>query len=109
MRWTRSLISKSLLEQVDSDQEAIERNMHELAIDDGKPVQVLDVGEGDPILLLPMIAELNFVYAPQIEEFATDHRVVLYKPRLSPRSHVGIASRAKEAVSLMNKLGLKSV
>ena len=109
MRWTRAPISESLLALVDSDQQSIECHLRELTIDDGVPVQVFDVGEGDPILLLPMIAELNFVYAAQIEEFVSDHRVILYKPRLSSRSHVGIASRAKEAVSLMNRMGLESV
>jgi len=54
-----------------------------------------------------MTPELNFVYAAQIEEFQSNHRMILYKPRLSARSRVGIADRANEAVSLMKRLGLE--
>ena len=108
MPWTRCRVHGSFMDQVDRDQQSIEGHMQALAIDDGRSVRVFDMGQGDPIILLPMTTELNFVYAPQIEEFASDHRVILYEPRLSSQSHVGIADRANEAVSLLNRLGLES-
>src|SRR2546421_3759072 len=108
MAWTRSVVHGSLLAQADRDQQSIDLHMKTLTIDDGSSLKVFDLGQGDPILLLPMTRELNFVYAPQIEEFKSDHRIILYEPRLSTRSHVGIADRANEAVSLMKRLGLES-
>ena len=108
MAWTRSWVNGSLLDQANADQDAIDLHMHTVSIDGGDPLGVFDSGQGEPILLLPMTSELNFVYAAQIEEFQSSHRMILYKPRLSARSHVGIADRAQEAVSLMTRLGLDS-
>jgi len=107
MAWTRSWVPGSLLDQANSDQQSIDLHMHTLTVDGGDPLEVFDSGQGDPILLLPMTPELNFVYAAQIEEFQSSHRMILYKPRLSARSRVGIADRANEAVSLMKRLGLE--
>jgi pimeloyl-ACP methyl ester carboxylesterase len=108
-RWTRTRISGPLPAQAEVDQRSIQEHMRPLAVDGGRPVSVFEAGQGDGIVFLPMMAELNFVYAPQIEEFASDHRVVLWNPRLSTRLRVGIADRAQEALAVMNALGLSSV
>jgi len=98
----------TLLEQANADQEAIVRQMRPLALEDKTTLKVVDSGSGEVIIFLPMVAELGFVYTPQIEEFSIDHRVILYEPRLSWQSHFGIAARAGEVVALMNRLDLKS-
>src|SRR5438105_2416709 len=98
----------TLLEQANADQKAIEQSMRAVALEDKSTLRVLDVGQGEAIIFLPMIAELNFVYSRQLEEFGADHRVILYEPRLSRQSHFGIAARAHELIALMNGLGLES-
>ena len=55
---------------------------------------------------MPMVTELNFVYAPQLAEFQTDHRMVLYEPLLSSERRVGISDRADEARDLLSALGI---
>ena len=51
------------------DQAAIERSMTEVLLRDGRRTDVLDVGEGEPLIFLPMISEMNFVYTPQVVRF----------------------------------------
>jgi len=106
MAWTR-VMYESVLEQADSDQQAITQSMERLDLDDGSSLNVFDLGHGDPIIFLPMTAELHFVYAPQIEEFKSDHRVLMFDPRLSTTHHVGIEDRASDAVALMKRLGIE--
>jgi pimeloyl-ACP methyl ester carboxylesterase len=106
MTWMRAHIEGSLLDQADYDQRAIISLMRMVTLKDGSTLRVLDIGEGEPILLLPMIAELNFVYAPQIEEFQDDYRVILYEPRLSAKERVGVADRVREALALLSHLGI---
>src|SRR2546426_7438171 len=108
MVWIRRLVDGSLLAQADMDQQSIDQFMELLDLDDGSSLRVFDVGQGEPIVFLPMSTELNFTYVPQIEEFKSDYRIILYEPRLSSQSHFGIADRASEVVSLMKRLGLES-
>jgi 3-oxoadipate enol-lactonase len=98
----------TLLEQANADQNAIEQRMRAVTLEDKSVVRVLDGGQGEAIIFLPMITELNFVYARQLDEFEIDHRIILYEPRLSRQSHFGIAARANEVLTLMNALGLES-
>lgn len=107
MRWMRQ-IEMDFLSQTESDQQAIGQSMEDLQLTDESSLRVLSVGSGDPIIFVPMITELNFLYAPQVEEFSIDHRVILYEPRLSRHSRVSIADRASEMVLLMESLGLES-
>jgi pimeloyl-ACP methyl ester carboxylesterase len=106
--WTRPATSGSLLTRAIEDQQAISAAMESVELADGGSLRVLDCGRGDAILLMPMVSELNFVYAPQIAELQADHRVVLYEPRLSPSTRVGIADRAEEALALLATLGISS-
>jgi pimeloyl-ACP methyl ester carboxylesterase len=95
-------------EQGDADQRAVEQQMREVTLKDQSKLNVLDSGQGEPIIFLPMIDQMNFVYARQLEEFKVDHRVLLYEPRLSRTKHFGVADRAREAVDLMDALGIKN-
>jgi pimeloyl-ACP methyl ester carboxylesterase len=106
MKWIRPLVSESLLARMDQDQAAISRAMHPVTLPDGRSLRVLDCGEGDPIVLLPMVTELNFVYAPQVVEFQSDHRVILYEPHLSSKTWVHVADRADEARCLLSALSI---
>jgi len=103
----RARIEGSLLDQADYDQKAIISMMRMVTLKDRSTLRVLDIGQGEPILLLPMIAELNFVYAPQIEGFQDDYRIILYEPRLSAEKRVGVAERVKEALALLSHFGIE--
>jgi pimeloyl-ACP methyl ester carboxylesterase len=104
--WTRPPVVDSLFVRVIRDRDAIEKAMHMVRLADGTSLRTLDCGDGDAVVLLPMIAELNFVYAPQIAEFQSDHRVVLYEPCLSADARVGIVDRADEVRALLSALGI---
>lgn len=105
MDWKRNIYN-SFVAQVEADREAISRCMESVTLVDGSLLNMMSLGDGTPIVLLPMISELNFLYAPQIQEFSTDYRVITYEPRLSRQQHVGIADRASELLLLMNSLNL---
>jgi pimeloyl-ACP methyl ester carboxylesterase len=106
--WIRPPVAESLLTRLTEDQKAIAEAMRPVALPDGRALRVLDCGDegGDAVVLLPMVTELNFVYAPQIAEFQHDHRVVLYEPLLSTSTRVGIHDRAHEVRSLLTALGI---
>ncbi len=108
MTWTRPALSPSLLTRAIKDQEAISAAMVPVTLASGGSLRVLDCGHGDTVLLMPMVTELNFVYAPQITHFQVDHRVVLYEPRLSADTRVGIADRADEARALLAALAVRA-
>ena len=81
--------------------------MRDIPLADGSRCRVLDSGAGeDVVVFMPMITELNFVYAPQIVDLQRDHRVVLYEPRLSARTRVGLVDRADEARAVMAAVGV---
>lgn len=102
----RSDPNDAILAQARLDQQHIEEAMRPLAVPRHGPIRLYDIGTGEPLVFVPMVQELNFVYARQLEEFAGDHRVILYEPRLSRRSHVGIADRAAEVLALLDTLEL---
>lgn len=104
--WVRPPVSDSLRTRMTEDQRAIAAAMRPVTLPDGRTLRVLDCGEGDAVVLLPMVTELNFVYAPQIAEFQRDHRVVLYEPLLSTNTRVGIKDRAHEVRCLLSALGI---
>lgn len=94
-------------EKADVDQKWIQDRMREVTLKDQSKLKVFDSGSGEPIIFLPMVIELNFVYARQLEEFEIDHRVILYEPRLSRNSYFGVADRAREVIDLMDALEIE--
>ena len=76
-------------EQGDVDQRAVEQQMREITLKDQSKLRVLDSGQGEPILFLPMIKDMNFVYARQLEEFGVDHRVMRWESK-APTSSPGV-------------------
>jgi pimeloyl-ACP methyl ester carboxylesterase len=104
--WLRPPVAASLLSRTTNDQNALSGAMREIALPDGRTVRVLDCGTGDAVVMLPMITELNFVYASQIADLQTDHRVVAYEPLLCADANVGIADRADEVRGVLAALGI---
>lgn len=63
-------------------------------------------GSGTPIVCVPLLRELNFVYAPHIDALSPDHEVVLYEPVVSRSRHISVAARVDELHSVLDTLGL---
>jgi pimeloyl-ACP methyl ester carboxylesterase len=69
---------------------------------------VIDIGEGEPLVFVPILEHLEFVYARQIRAFSETRRVIVYR-RQENRSHfVGLAERTVELRQLLDSLGLES-
>lgn len=98
----------SLLQQAEADQKALDDSMVTVSLGPSRSVRVFETGTGAPLLCFPMVKELNFVYAPQVERFQETHRVVLYEPTLSRTTRVSINDRAEEARLLLDSLGIDS-
>jgi len=76
-----------------------------------KPVGVLDmplidIGEGEPLLFVPILEHLEFVYARQIRTFSQSRRVILYRRHERRTRPVGLVERAEELRSVLDSLGL---
>lgn len=104
--WLRPEPKSQLLEQAEADANAIRVDARMVSLPSGLDVRVFAAGKGQALMFAPMLAELNFVYAPQLEEFSKTHQVILHEPLLSRSHPVTIADRARELVAVMDALEL---
>ncbi len=70
---------------------------------------LIDIGEGVPLVFVPILEHLEFVYARQIREFSQSRRVILYRRRETRSQTVGLAERAEELRCILDSLGLECV
>jgi pimeloyl-ACP methyl ester carboxylesterase len=70
---------------------------------------LIDVGEGVPLVFVPILEHLEFVYARQIREFSQSRRVILYRRSETRIQPVGLAERAEELRDVLDGLGLECV
>lgn len=70
---------------------------------------VIDIGEGEPCVFVPILEHLEFVYARQIQALSQERRVILYKRQESHRKAAGMAERVEELKTLLDSLGLGNV
>jgi pimeloyl-ACP methyl ester carboxylesterase len=72
-------------------------------------IPLIDRGEGEPLVFVPILEHLEFVYARQIRMFSQSRRVILYR-RLETRTRtVGLSERVEELRSILDTLGLTCV
>ena len=70
---------------------------------------LIDIGQGEPLVFVPILEHLEFVYARQIRAFSATCRVILYR-RHETRTHpIGLAERAEELRQVLDSLGLQRV
>lgn len=98
----------SLLEQADIDQATVDASMRIVSLADGSSIRLMEVGSGECIVLVNTAPELNFVFAPQIEEFSQDYRVILYEPRMLRDRSYTPDDRKKELALVAQALSLSS-
>jgi pimeloyl-ACP methyl ester carboxylesterase len=72
-------------------------------------IPLIDMGEGVPLVFVPILEHLEYVYARQIREFSQSRRVILYRRRETRTRPVGIAERAEELRSILDSLDLECV
>lgn len=74
----------------------------------GRELEVIDLGDGDPVVCVPILAHVEVVYARQLRDLARDHRVVLHRRPEATDAPVGIARRVEEMCELMDALDIDS-
>ena len=72
-------------------------------------IPVIDIGEGTPLVFVPILEHLEFVYARQIREFSQSRRVILYRRRETRTRAVGLSERTEELRCILDSLGLECV
>lgn len=72
-------------------------------------IPVIDIGNGAPLVFVPILEHLEFVYARQIREFSQSRRVILYRRRETRTRPVGFTERVEELRSVLDSLGLDCV
>lgn len=75
----------------------------------GGELELIDLGDGEPILYVPILAHVEVIYARQLRDFSRDHRTLLYRRREATGHPVGIGDRVEEARALLDDLGIASV
>jgi len=72
---------------------------------------VIDIGNntGVPLVFVPILEQLEFVYARQIRAFSQTRRVILYRRREARTQPVGLRERAEELGQVLDALGLACV
>lgn len=70
---------------------------------------LIDIGEGDPLVFVPILEHLEWVYARQVQAFSRSRRVILYRRRENRERFVGLAERAAELLDVLDSLGLQHV
>jgi pimeloyl-ACP methyl ester carboxylesterase len=72
---------------------------------------VIDIGsaKAEPLVFVPILEHLEFVYARQIRAFSQSRRVIMYRRRETRTQPVGLVERAEELRQVLDVLGLECV
>jgi pimeloyl-ACP methyl ester carboxylesterase len=65
--------------------------------------------KGNPLVIVPILEHLEFVYARQIRAFSQERRVIMYRRHESRTHPVGLVERAEELRQVLDALGLECV
>lgn len=70
---------------------------------------IIDIGTGQPLVFVPILEHLEFVYARQVRAFSQSRRVILYRRQETRTRPVGLPERAEELQHVLDSLGLEQV
>src|SRR6266852_5353659 len=72
---------------------------------------LIDTGsdKGEPLVFVPILEHLEFVYARQVRAFGQRRRVIMYRRHETRTQPVGLVERAEELRKVLDALGLESV
>lgn len=68
---------------------------------------LIDLGEGEPLVFVPILEHLEFVYTRQVREFSTSRRVILYRRTETRKGVITLAERADELRNVLDSLGIQ--
>src|SRR5260221_5233913 len=72
-------------------------------------IPLIDTGEGEPLVFVPILEHLEFVYARQIRALSSSRRVIMYRRQESRKRSVQLVERAEELRHILDSLGLQQV
>ena len=72
---------------------------------------LIDTGsdKGEPLVFVPILEHLEFVYARQVRAFGQRRRVIMYRRHETRTQPVGLVERAEELRKVLDALGLERV
>jgi pimeloyl-ACP methyl ester carboxylesterase len=65
---------------------------------------LIDIGQGPPLVFVPILEHLEFVYARQMRFFSSQRRVILYRRHETRMHFTSIGQRVEELRELLNHL-----
>jgi pimeloyl-ACP methyl ester carboxylesterase len=73
------------------------------------PLIDLNSDKGNPLVFVPILEHLEFVYARQIQALSQSRRVIMYRRPEAYEKSVGLVERAEELRHVLDALGLERV
>lgn len=70
---------------------------------------LIDIGQGTPLVFVPILEHLEFVYARQLQYFSKTRRAILYRRYESRSQTITLADRAEELRQVLDALELQQV
>jgi len=70
---------------------------------------IIDIGTGEPLVFVPILEHLDWVYSHQIQEFSKTRRVIFYRRHESRTVPVTAPERAEELRRVLDSLNLERV
>src|SRR3989440_8241224 len=70
---------------------------------------LIDIGAGEPLVFVPILEHLEFVYARQIRALSSSRRVIMYRRQQSRKRSVQLVERAEELRHILDSLELQQV
>jgi pimeloyl-ACP methyl ester carboxylesterase len=68
---------------------------------------LIDIGRGEPLVFVPILEHLEFVYTHQIRTLSASRRVILYRRQEMRTVPFGLYDRAEELRQVLDGLGLQ--
>lgn len=90
-----------------NDVEYLETLFQRQVIGDSE-LPLIDIGQGAPLVFVPILEHLEFVYARQVRFFSQERRVILYRRHETRRHFTGMQQRVEELRQLLNHLEIVS-
>jgi pimeloyl-ACP methyl ester carboxylesterase len=65
---------------------------------------IIDTGQGEPLVFVPILEHLEFVYARQLQAFSHSRRVILYRRQEARRRPMDLGARVEELRRVLDAL-----
>lgn len=69
---------------------------------------VIDIGKGEPLVFVPILEHLEFVYARQIRVLSQSRRVIMYRRHETRIQAIGLPERAEELRLVLDSLNIET-